>query len=226
MLNVDDQNKAKVLLLEQFVKEPVTIVKRSIADVIGNLSKLLIPNKEWSELFQFVFQYTSDSALVNKELAMMLLSVIIEYFSINEINTYYDSLNTIIEQYLKSDVQSLKRLAVVTVNNLSQTGSAIKVLKKYPDLIPLVLNALSLDDEDLLQKIFETLTDFLEVKKVMQPHLELVVKAAITVSKTTTLSFNVREVTIHLLEEIGDSFGKYLAKKHHAMIQAIVETGF
>jgi hypothetical protein len=66
-----------------------------------------------------VFQYTSDANLVNKELAMMLLSVIIEYFSVNEINTYYESLNVIIESYLKSDVPSLKRLAVETVNNLS-----------------------------------------------------------------------------------------------------------
>jgi hypothetical protein len=97
-----------------------------------------------------VFAYTQDSALTNKELAMMLLSVIIEYFSVNEINTYYESLNQIIENYLRSDVPSLKRLAVETVNNLSQTGSAIKVLKKYPNLIPLVLNALSLQEEDLI----------------------------------------------------------------------------
>jgi len=50
---------------------------------------------------------------------MMLLSVIIEYFSVNEINTYYDSLNMIIEQYLRSEHVSLKRLAIETVNNLS-----------------------------------------------------------------------------------------------------------
>ena len=65
------------------------IVKRNIADVIGNLSKLLIPNKEWPELFQLIFQYTGDAQLINKELAMMLLKVIIEYFSVTEINTYY-----------------------------------------------------------------------------------------------------------------------------------------
>ena len=118
-LSADDQNKAKFLLLDQYIKEPITIVKRSIADVIGSLSQLLIPNNEWKELFQFVFQYTSDPNLINKELAMMLLSVIIEYFSVNEINTYYDSLNVIIEQYLKSEHVSLKRLAVETVNNLS-----------------------------------------------------------------------------------------------------------
>lgn len=66
-----------------------------------------------------MFAYTQDAALTNKELAMMLLSVIIEYFSVNEINTYYESLNQIIENYLRSDVPSLKRLAVETVNNLS-----------------------------------------------------------------------------------------------------------
>ena len=61
----------------------------------------------------------------------------------------------------------MKRLAVLTVNNLTQTGSAIKVLKKYPKLIPLVLRAIDLNQEDLIQKIFETLTDFIETKKVM-----------------------------------------------------------
>jgi hypothetical protein len=149
------------------------------------------------------------------ELAMMLLSVIIEYFSINEINTYYDSLNSIIESYLKSDVPSLKRLAVETVNNITQTGQAIKILKKYNNLIPLVLNALNIEDEEMIQKIFETLTDFLEAKKVMQPHLELVVLAAINVSKNQELSFNVRESTIYFLENVGDNFGKHMAKKGH-----------
>lgn len=57
------------------------------------------------------------------------------------------------------------------------------------------------------------MTDFLESKKVMQRHLELVVKAAINVSKNRELSFNVREVTIYFLENCGDSFGKYMAKK-------------
>ena len=80
----------------------------------------------------------------------MLLSVMIEYFSASDIGTYYDQLNPIIKQYLQSSHMSLKRLAVITVNNLTQTGHAIKVLKKYPDLIPLVLNAIDIEQEDLI----------------------------------------------------------------------------
>ena len=44
---------------------------------------------------------------MDKELAMILLSVIIEYFSAEEIKVYYDSLNKIIEGYLQSGIRSL-----------------------------------------------------------------------------------------------------------------------
>jgi len=50
-LTPDQQNTTKKLLLERFAQEPVTIVKKSIADVIGSLGKIVIPNKEWPELF-------------------------------------------------------------------------------------------------------------------------------------------------------------------------------
>lgn len=43
MLPEADQTKTKNLLLERFIAEPVNIVKKNIADVIGQLGKLLIP---------------------------------------------------------------------------------------------------------------------------------------------------------------------------------------
>jgi len=50
---------------------------------------------------------------------MLLLSVIIEYFSVDEIKAYYDQLNTIIEAFLQSEHQSLKTLAIETVNKIA-----------------------------------------------------------------------------------------------------------
>jgi hypothetical protein len=94
-------------------------VKKNIADVIGQLGKLLIPNKEWNELFQFFFQYSMSEKLIDKELAMVLLSVIIEYFSADEIKNYYDALNQIIEGHLSSGVISLQTLAIETVNKIA-----------------------------------------------------------------------------------------------------------
>ena len=50
-LPAPDQEKTKSLLLERFMAEPVSLVKKNLADVIGSLAMLLIPNKEWNELF-------------------------------------------------------------------------------------------------------------------------------------------------------------------------------
>lgn len=189
---------------------------------------LLIPNNEWPELFAFIFEFTGSEELAKKELAMMLLSVIIEYFSQNEINTYYSTLNPIIESYLKSDSPSLKKLAIETVNNLTQTGSgsAVKVLRQYPNLIPLVLNAIDLSQEDMIKKIFETLKEFIPNKKVIRPHLEMLVEAALNISMNTDLQSNLREATINFLEELGDDFGKYMSKKMPVLVQKIIAAGF
>lgn len=76
---------------------------------------------------------------------MILLSVIIEYFSADEIKIYYDELNKIVEAHLQSGIPSLQTLAIETVNKIAQTPKAIRILKKYKNLIPLVLQALQLD---------------------------------------------------------------------------------
>jgi len=55
MLDEPNQTKTKNLLLERFIAEPVSVVKKNIADVIGQLGKILIPQKLWPELFQLVF---------------------------------------------------------------------------------------------------------------------------------------------------------------------------
>ena len=55
MLDEANQTKTKNLLLERFIAEPVSVVKKNIADVIGQLGKILIPQKLWPELFQLVF---------------------------------------------------------------------------------------------------------------------------------------------------------------------------
>ena len=80
----------------------------------------------------------------------------------------------------------------MTVNNLNQTGHAIKVLLKHTNLIPLVLNAIDIEQEDLISTIFETLTDFFETPKVLRPHLPLLGEAAINISLNIDLQTNVR----------------------------------
>uniref|UniRef100_A0A7S3FVR3 Importin N-terminal domain-containing protein n=1 Tax=Strombidium rassoulzadegani TaxID=1082188 RepID=A0A7S3FVR3_9SPIT len=226
-LTKDQHNTTKNLLLERFKVEPVTLVKKNIAEVIGSLGKILIPNKEWTELFQFIFMSTQSEQLADKELAMILLSVIIEYFTHDEVEQYYGQLNPIIEGYLQSDVPSLKTLSIETVNKLTTTPKAIKTLKKYNNLIPLVLNALDLNNEDLIHKVFEVLNEFMEIKKVLGPHLPMIIEKAILISENKDYGVNLREVTILLLELTAEKYANVLIKKHGlTFIEKIVEVGF
>lgn len=73
-------------------------------------------------------------------------------------------------------------------------------MRKYKNLIPLVLNALQLDQEDMIQKVFEMLNEFVEIKKVLAPHLPLLIEAAIKISLNSDFSVNLREITMLFLE--------------------------
>lgn len=121
----------------------------------------------------------------------------------------------------------MQSLAIETVNKIAQTPKAIKILRKYKNLIPLVLNALQLDQEDMIQKVFEMFNEFVEIKKVLAPHLPLLIEAALKISLNTDFSINLREITMLFLEQIADNYSKYLVKKAGThIIEKIIEAAF
>jgi len=170
---------------------------------------------------------TQSNDLSEKELAMILLSVIIEYFSYDEIQTYYDQLNPIIEGYLQSGIPSLQTLSIECVNGLSQVPKAVSILKKYNKLIPLTLNALDLNNEDLIHKVFETFNEFVEIKKVLGPHLPQIIEKALIISENQDFGINLREVTLLFLELIAEKYARVLIKNHGMnFIDKIFQVGF
>ena len=78
----------------------------------------------------------------------------------------------------------------------------------------------------MIQTIFETLTDFFETPKVLRQHLPILSEAAINISLNTDMQINVRSTTIFFLEQIGDTFGRSLAKKNVELLRKIIECGF
>ena len=122
---------------------------------------------------------------------------------------------------------SLQTLAIETVNKIAQTPKAIRILRKYKNLIPLVVGALQMDQEDMIMRVFETLNEFVEIKKVLAPHLPLLIDAALRISSVQDFGLNLREITMLFLEQIAENYSKYLVKKAGvAVIEKIIETGF
>lgn len=100
-------------------------------------------------------------------------------------------------------------------------------MKKHKDLIGLVLNALNLEDEDLLLKIFGTLTELSEVKKILKPHLPNIVEKAILISANKDLTDNLRQVTLLLLQLISENYVKSMIKSHGLnFVDKIIEVCF
>jgi hypothetical protein len=52
----------------------------------------------------------------------------------------------------------------------------------------------------MIQRVFETLNEFVEIKKVLAPHLNLLIEAALKISSNNSFSLNLREITMLFLE--------------------------
>jgi hypothetical protein len=87
--------------------------------------------------------------------------------------------------------------------------------------------ALDMDDDESIQNVFETFNEFVEIKKVLGPHLPIIIEKAIIISADTEHTVNLREITMLFLELIAERYVKALIKKHGMnVIDKMVETGF
>ena len=101
------------------------------------------------------------------------------------------------------------------------------MLKKYNNLIPLVCQALDLNNEDLIHKVFETFNEFVEIKKVLGPHLTMIIEKALLIAANKDYGVNLREVTLLFLELISEKYVRVLMKNHGmAFIDKVIEVGF
>jgi hypothetical protein len=79
----------------------------------------------------------------------------------------------------------------------------------------------------MIQKVFETFNEFVEIKKVLAPHLPMLIDAALKISAHSNYSLNLREITMLFLELVAENYSRYLVKKvGNTVIEKIIETGF
>ena len=57
------------------------------------------------------------------------------------------------------------------------------------------------------------MNEFVEIKRVLAPHLPLLIDAALRISVMQDFSLNLREITLLFLEQIAENYSRYLVKK-------------
>ena len=65
-----------------------------------------------------------------------------------------------------------------------------------------------------------------EIKRVLSPHLGLLIDAALKISVQRDYSLNLREITLLFLELVAENYSKQLVKKVGVnMVEKIIQTG-
>jgi len=119
----------------------------------------------------------------------------------------------------------LKSLAIETVTKFASTSKSLKILKKYQNLIPLVIQALDSNDEEMIMKVFNMLNEYVEVKRILLPHLSILVETALKVAANSDFSLNLRELCFHFMEMIAETYKKVLCKNKD-LLNLIISYGF
>jgi len=106
-------------------------MQSSIAEAIGALSKILIPNKDWNEVIDFILKKSKLKAEKENLLAIHLLSVVIEYLSKDDIKLLYDKIHVIIVAGLQSPNKFIKNFSIKAITNIAKSTENVKVLKNF-----------------------------------------------------------------------------------------------
>jgi hypothetical protein len=65
-----------------------------------------------------------------------------------------------------------------------------------------------MDQEDMIMKVFEMLNEFVECKKVLVPHLKMLIEVALKISANKEFGVSLREHTMLFMEMISENYCK------------------
>ena len=158
-------------------------VKENLSYVIGVLSSILIPNNEWPEIFAFVMNKCQSTDGNEVEQGMILLSAIC------------DSLGSALEPFIAPIMEILSKLIVVqhihiqtlvvkTINSIMISNITTDSLIKFSALVPQMIQTVLMlpSNESLLHNVFDTLSDLIDLAKILVPHLPILINTALTIA--------------------------------------------
>lgn len=222
-LSKEIQENVKTALIERFQEDPAPLIKKSIAGVIGSLCKILIPNKEWDQLFEFVMHKSQSENIADQELSLLLLSVLVEYLGKEEIKSHFDNISVILGAALDSGCDSIVDFGISCVKNFAKATSNVKVLKFIQSIITKLLSSITEDNEERIQAVFDCLLSLVEYKGLLTPHLPDVMEGALKIAENQDYHINTRERAIVFFEFVPIQHAKLLKKKK-ALLGKIITT--
>eukprot|EP00741_Cyanophora_paradoxa_P021221 tig00000237_g20482.t1 len=222
----DLQASVKTVMLESIVKEPQSLVRRAVSNVVAALAKLLVPPGQWNELLVFLHQCSQSPQKEHREAAMLLFSTLTETIG-DTLRQHFETLKNVFATGLADAEASVRVAALKAVSALVQWIENEQEAGIFGQLIvpivTVVRQCLAQGDEDTAIKAFEIFDDCVELDVAVP--VPLLVELMLEVARNAQLELNTREKALNFVCWVAQFKPKVLTK-NKALVQATLETLF
>ncbi len=155
------QSKLVEMVISLLQKETNFQVQKAIANLIYKIAKMVLINKEWTSLLDYIFtdplKYSPEQANL-LELNLYIISELIESCAFY-LKEKFSEIKKILELAMNQGNQKMKELSTKCLGNLVR-GLEKEELIFFKDLIPNIFNEMKNFTEETVLHIYETFCDF------------------------------------------------------------------
>ena len=188
----DAQEQVKHILLDGVVKEPVGLVRRSIADVVSKVAKATVPMGQWNALPEFLAQCTQSPEEAHRDVAFVIFASLTETI-VSVMTQHFATLgglfqNGLNDASLKVRVAALRAVLSLVTNTTGEPNEVKIIQGLVPQIIATARNAIAAGEEENAGLAFEVLDELIESQpKALSGHVPDVVAFCVECANATQL---------------------------------------
>lgn len=209
------QDEIKTTLLDRLVNEPERPVRLSVAALISEIAKKLVPNGKWDPLLEFLLKCSESQHGVHREIAMVLFRALADNIG-DALRPHFGTLQQIFMKGLSDTEASVRLESLKALGVLAEDILDDEEVQRFSAAIPLMVNVVKQSVQDGNEEVaavafeaFDNLTD--SSSNVLVPHLPIVVELMAEVVSNRNISVNIREKASLFIRSVCESkVGKLL----------------
>ena len=193
-LDRETQEHVKNILLDGVVKEPVGLVRRSIADVVSKVAKATVPMGQWNALPEFLAQCTQSPEEAHRDVAFVIFASLTETI-VHQMTQHFATLgglfrNGLNDASLKVRVAALKAVLSLVTNASGEPDEVKIVSGLVPQILATARNAIQMPgEEENAALAFEVLDELIEtLPKALSGHVPEVVAFCVECASSPELA--------------------------------------
>ena len=188
----DAQEQVKHILLDGVVKEPVGLVRRSIADVVSKVAKATVPMGQWNALPEFLAQCTQSPEEAHRDVAFVIFASLTETI-VSVMTQHFATLgglfqNGLNDASLKVRVAALRAVLSLVTNTTGEPNEVKIIQGLVPQIIATARNAIAAGEEENAGLAFEVMDELIESQpKALSGHVPALVSFCVECANATQL---------------------------------------